>query len=89
MWRIQNKLRELYQVLVGSVYEFRQEWDLMSEVWLLEEALHIVERAMKGEQVAFHEALRFRDAWRLVGGEEGWLQFLLGEVGVDRRPRNQ
>lgn len=85
MWRLQTKLRELYQFLVGSVYEFRQEWYMMSEIWLLEEALRIVERAMQGEQVPLRDALRVRDAWRLVGGAEGWLQFLLGEAGGERR----
>lgn len=69
MWRLQNRLRELRQVLVGSVLEFRRECELVEQIALLEEALSIFERASQGEPLTVTEVQQMEKAWILVGGK--------------------
>jgi uncharacterized coiled-coil DUF342 family protein len=78
MWRLQNRLRELRQVLVGSVLEFRRECELIEEITLLEEALRIFERALNGEALTVTEAQQLEKAWISVGGKRNSLPHEMG-----------
>ncbi|MFX1563286.1 MAG: hypothetical protein ACFFDP_08255 [Promethearchaeota archaeon] len=78
MWRLQNRLRELRQVLVGSVLEFCREQELVEEIMLLEEAQKIFERASKGEPLTVAETQQLEKAWMLVGGKKDTLPHEMG-----------
>ena len=78
MWRLQNRLRELRQVLVGSVLEFRQECELVEQIALLEEALRLFERASKGDPLTVTEVQQLEDAWILTGGKRNTLPRVMG-----------